>query len=103
MVEDDLDIKKKVEDVLRATDNLENRAAKMDVDDLLACVAGAAQWACIDADIGCPQSALRLSRRGTPFRLMTAGCMLLLVSTLLFCHCAFISCIPRHFVGSRGG
>jgi hypothetical protein len=36
MVEDPLDIKKKVEDVLRATNNLENRAAKMDVDDLLA-------------------------------------------------------------------
>jgi 18S rRNA (adenine1779-N6/adenine1780-N6)-dimethyltransferase len=35
MIEDPLDIKAKVEEVLRSTDNLENRAAKMDVDDLL--------------------------------------------------------------------
>jgi 18S rRNA (adenine1779-N6/adenine1780-N6)-dimethyltransferase len=36
MIEDGLDMKAKVDEVLRSTDNLENRAAKMDVDDLLA-------------------------------------------------------------------
>jgi 18S rRNA (adenine1779-N6/adenine1780-N6)-dimethyltransferase len=35
MIEDPLDMKQKVEDVLRATENMENRAAKMDIDDLL--------------------------------------------------------------------
>jgi hypothetical protein len=38
MIEDSLDMKTKVEGILRATNNLENRAAKMDVDDLLTCV-----------------------------------------------------------------
>jgi len=35
MIEDDVDMKAKVEKVLDDTDNTENRAAKMDVDDLL--------------------------------------------------------------------
>lgn len=35
MVEDDVDMKAKIEKVLTDTDNSENRAAKMDVDDLL--------------------------------------------------------------------
>jgi hypothetical protein len=35
MIEDPLDMKQKVEDVLCATENMENRAAKMDIDDLL--------------------------------------------------------------------
>jgi 18S rRNA (adenine1779-N6/adenine1780-N6)-dimethyltransferase len=35
MIEDPLDMKAKVEHILSATNNMENRAAKMDVDDLL--------------------------------------------------------------------
>lgn len=35
MVEDDVDMKAKIEQVLLDTGNSENRAAKMDVDDLL--------------------------------------------------------------------
>jgi nitroimidazol reductase NimA-like FMN-containing flavoprotein (pyridoxamine 5'-phosphate oxidase superfamily) len=38
MIEDPLNMKAKVEDVLKSTNNMENRAAKMDVDDLLAYV-----------------------------------------------------------------
>lgn len=35
MVENEVDMKAKVEEVLEQTGNTENRAAKMDVDDLL--------------------------------------------------------------------
>jgi 18S rRNA (adenine1779-N6/adenine1780-N6)-dimethyltransferase len=35
MIEDPLNMKEKVEQVLKQTENTENRAAKMDVDDLL--------------------------------------------------------------------
>jgi 18S rRNA (adenine1779-N6/adenine1780-N6)-dimethyltransferase len=35
MIEDDTNIKAKIENVLEVTGNSENRAAKMDVDDLL--------------------------------------------------------------------
>lgn len=38
MIEDDFDIKKKVEEVLNETGFTEQRVAKMDVDDLLKCV-----------------------------------------------------------------
>ena len=38
MIEDDFDIKSKVQEVLDATDFAEQRVAKMDVDDLLKCV-----------------------------------------------------------------
>jgi len=38
MVEDNVDMKSKIEKVLDETGNSENRAAKMDVDDLLKCV-----------------------------------------------------------------
>lgn len=38
MIEDDFDIKKKVEEVLTESGFSEQRAAKMDVDDLLKCV-----------------------------------------------------------------
>jgi 18S rRNA (adenine1779-N6/adenine1780-N6)-dimethyltransferase len=35
MIEDDVDMKAKIEKVLEGTGNTENRAAKMNVDDLL--------------------------------------------------------------------
>ena len=38
MIEDDFDIKSKVQEVLDATEFAEQRVAKMDVDDLLKCV-----------------------------------------------------------------
>lgn len=39
MIEDDVDMKARIEKVLDDTGNSENRASKMDVDDLLKCVA----------------------------------------------------------------
>lgn len=38
MIEDDFDIKKKVDEVLEKTGTAEQRVAKMDVDELLTCV-----------------------------------------------------------------
>ncbi len=38
MIEDDFDIKKKVDEVLEKTGTADQRVAKMDVDELLTCV-----------------------------------------------------------------
>ena len=68
MIEDDFDIKKKVEEVLNETGFTDQRAAKMGVDDLLKCVCFTSHGRIV-AELNL-QAAIGIPRRGHSFRVI---------------------------------
>lgn len=82
MIEDDFDIKKKVEEVLNETGFTDQRAAKMGVDDLLKCVCFTNHGRIV-AELNL-QAAIGIPRRGNSFRVISpAG--LGLYKSMVFC------------------
>lgn len=68
MIEDDMDIKKKVEEVLQETTYGESRAAKMDIDDLLKYVTMFLAYYIL-LKLVLLQTAICIPRRWHPFRM----------------------------------